>query len=149
MVPHCWFYSILPGVTLRSVLRHRRLGIPAATTIALELCRALDHCHRRGVVHRDLKPENIMVGAGRLWLIDFGLARVDVGGAPPSAVDYLTPAGAILGTPPYTAPEQIRDPRSAGFAADMYALGMVLREVFPEVHLQPPHARSTCIPGGI
>lgn len=132
----------LPGVTLRQVLRHRRLDLAPAARIATELCRALDHCRRRGVVHRDIKPENIIIGPGRVWLIDFGLARVDVGHAVPAAVDFLTPHGALLGTPPYAAPEQICDPRQAGFAADAYSLGMTLRECLPEVARLPVHQRA-------
>ena len=121
--------SHVPGTTLRHVLEHGTLNLPAFEHVAESVARALNHCHGRGVIHRDIKPENIIVGHKKITLIDFGLARLD---ALNEVIDkkrgQLTPAGALLGTPPYTAPEQLRSPHEVDGSADMYAFGMVLRE---------------------
>jgi len=85
----------------------------------------LAFAHAMGVVHRDVKPSNILIDAeGRARLGDFGLART--WGEP-----SLTRQGALLGTPPYIAPEQRAAPDDAGPPADVYALGMIARDLDP------------------
>jgi tetratricopeptide (TPR) repeat protein len=81
------------------------------------------------VVHRDLKPENVFVcDDGRVAVLDLGLARLlDTDEAGPGGPD-LTETGAQLGTLLYMAPEQHADPRAAGPAADVYAIGAILFE---------------------
>src|SRR5262249_18705649 len=93
------------------------------------LARAMHYAHQRGIVHRDLKPANVLVAPdGTLKITDFGLAkRLDVLGG-------LTPAGAVLGTPSYMAPEQAvcrTDGASVAVTAltDVYALGAILYEM--------------------
>jgi len=91
-----------------------------------QLAAGLAFLHSRGVVHRDVKPSNVLVTReGLLKLADFGLAT-DL----PSRVDssMVTPAGVILGTPHYMAPEQM-DGAPATTRSDVYALGCVLLEV--------------------
>ncbi len=78
---------------------------------------AVAFAHRQGVVHRDLKPDNIMVDAGRIKVMDFGLARSH-------DASHLTATGTVLGTPAYMAPEQLSQ-GAAGPAVDQYALGAV------------------------
>jgi serine/threonine protein kinase len=98
---------------------------------AVELSEALAHAHQRGITHRDLKPENIMRAAdGRLKILDFGLALIDE-----ATVDMarLTVAGAVLGTPAYMAPEQLRG-ESADSRSDVFSLGIVLHELATGVH---------------
>src|SRR5205807_7247685 len=82
--------------------------------------------HVRGVVHRDLKPSNIMINLrGEPVIMDFGLAwraeRKDT---------RLTQTGALLGTPAYMAPEQVRgDLQAMGPGCDIYSLGVILYEL--------------------
>jgi hypothetical protein len=112
----------------------------------------LEHAFEHGMVHRDIKPQNLMLAPaakGRPWglikILDFGLARLAEAGGTPSSVssgfdrigarraeaigagaDALTEAGAVVGTPDYIAPEQIRDPHTADIRADIYSLGCTL-----------------------
>ncbi|HEX7901571.1 MAG TPA: protein kinase [Planctomycetota bacterium] len=96
------------------------------------VARTTAFAHERGVVHRDLKPENVLVepatrvdasGLGwHVWLTDFGLAKI-IGG------EDLTRSGAVLGTPHYMSPEQVRGrARETGPATDVWALGVMLYE---------------------
>ena len=105
-----------------------------AVRIALAAAEALAHAHARRVVHRDLKLGNLMLTPeGRVVIIDFGLALAE-GSSP------LTRQGALLGSVPYMAPEQLRGEAEAiGEATDVYALGVCLHELLA---LAPAFAAS-------
>ena len=90
-------------------------------------------CHELGVVHRDLKPANCLIdGAGKIYLADFGLAKVigqsdEAEKLPASdSLGNLTQTGMAMGTPYYMAPEQLMDASSVDARADVYALGVML-----------------------
>jgi len=101
--------------------RFGRLPEEKAAQIARELCGALAAVHDEGLLHRDLKPANVMLdGRGRVRLTDFGLAA--------TAAD-LTEMDAYSGTPAYMAPEQLAGLEVTA-RSDIFALGMVLYEVF-------------------
>jgi serine/threonine-protein kinase len=111
-----------------------------------EICRTIDYVHTRGVIHRDLKPANVVVGEfGEIYVLDWGLARM-TGEDEPVTEDGetepttgVTRADAILGTPGYMAPEQIRDARAVTPACDVYALGSILFEILAR---EPLHLRG-------
>ncbi|MEM7557565.1 MAG: serine/threonine-protein kinase [Planctomycetota bacterium] len=87
---------------------------------------ALQSAHHEGIVHRDLKPANIMIDhENEPVVMDFGLARQ----ANLDDATQLTQSGMILGTPAYMSPEQLHDSASAGPAADIYSLGVVMYQV--------------------
>lgn len=92
--------------------------------LVVQVARALDHAHSRGVLHRDVKPSNIVLEAsGRAVLVDFGLASV-------AEADRLTRTGAQPGSLPYMAPEQIEgSPRDLDARTDVYGLGVTLYEL--------------------
>ncbi len=116
--------ELVEGANLREVLRTGNLAPSEALRIAPQLCEALAHAHAAGVVHRDLKPENILIdGKGRPHIADFGLAKLrdDVG--------EQSATGAIIGTLPYMAPEQIAGAVAVDHRADLYALGVILYEM--------------------
>ena len=119
---HFLTMEFVDGENLASLLRRiGRLPGDKAVEIARQICAGLAAAHDRGVLHRDLKPENVMLdGLGRVRLMDFGLAamRESV-----SAEDMRS------GTPAYMAPEQL-DGREITVRSDLYALGLVLHEMF-------------------
>ncbi|MCT1365043.1 MULTISPECIES: serine/threonine-protein kinase [unclassified Microbacterium] len=103
---------------------------------AIQLCDALAYVHGEDVVHRDIKPQNILVdtAARRPVLADFGIARFKNWD--------LTRHGDLLANRNYLAPEQMarRDPDSVGKPADIFALGLIITELFTKQN--PQGARS-------
>jgi serine/threonine-protein kinase len=112
------------GRLLRDILNEGQMPHERAIRIAIEVLKALDYIHSNGVVHRDLKPENIMVDEhDHIKLIDFGIAG-------DTASRRLTYANftAMLGTPDYIAPEQVKGKRGDG-RTDIYSMGVILYEM--------------------
>ncbi|MEM7310446.1 MAG: serine/threonine-protein kinase [Planctomycetota bacterium] len=97
--------------------------VDACVRLALQLARALDHAHGRGVIHRDVKPSNVVLSReGGARLVDFGLTLL-------AEEEGHTRAGAALGTLPYMPPEQLQDAADVDERADVYALGATLYEL--------------------
>jgi serine/threonine protein kinase len=118
--------EFVDGESLRSVLkRFASLAPRKGIDLALQMCAGLKEAHAQGIVHRDLKPENVMIDRqGNVKLMDFGIARSM------EAMTLLT--GAMVGTPAYMAPEQASG-KSVDHRADIYALGLMLYEMFTGV----------------
>ena len=110
------------GEDLASLLRRiGRLPHDKAVEIARQLCAGVAAAHAKGVLHRDLKPANIMLdGRGQVVITDFGLAGVG---------DDIRGAEVHSGTPAYMAPEQLAG-KEVSTRSDIYALGLVLYEIF-------------------
>ena len=126
-----WFLTMerLQGVTLAERLRvDKRLSPDHALRLAEHMAAGLGAAHQAGVVHRDFKPGNVMLvgvhGAERAVVMDFGTARA----TRTESADRQDGAAAIIGTPAYMAPEQVRG-EEVGPAADIYSLGIVLFEM--------------------
>ncbi len=115
----------VPGRLLRNILSDEgKLPTDRAIRIAVEILKALDYIHSKGVVHRDLKPENIMVDEhDNIKLIDFGIASKE-------GAKRLTYAGfsQALGTPDYISPEQVKGKRGDQ-RSDLYSMGIMLYEM--------------------
>ncbi|MFJ3904420.1 serine/threonine-protein kinase [Streptomyces sp. NPDC090025] len=113
----------VPGPSLRTVVGEEYGPLPPDTvrTLAAGLARALTHVHGADLVHRDLKPSNVLLTVDGPQIIDFGIARaldtVTDGG--------LTSTGAVVGSPGFMSPEQVRGDRLTA-ASDVFCLGTVL-----------------------
>ena len=126
--------ELLEGRTLADRLQDGPLTLEELCTIGEQVAEAIDAAHRQGLVHRDLKPGNVMLTPTGAKVLDFGLAKeatgamVDVETQAPTATNPLTEEGALVGTMPYMAPEQLEgkpaDPRT-----DIWALGCLLYEM--------------------
>jgi tetratricopeptide (TPR) repeat protein len=117
------------GGSLRDRLRRGPLAIGETAVLGAALARALGRAHEKGVVHRDLKPENVLFQDVRPLIADLGIAKhFRKGDAGASESDGLSQTGSLRGTLGYFAPEQLRDSKTAGPEADVFALGAVLYE---------------------
>jgi serine/threonine-protein kinase len=94
-----------------------------AITLALEMARALEYAHSKGIIHRDIKPENILIDlSGVTHLTDFGL--VSRAGLNDDA--DITSTGTTVGTPYYISPEQAQGSVEVDIRSDLYSLGATL-----------------------
>jgi len=124
--------ELVRGVPVTDYCRAGRLPVRDRVTLFLDVCRAVRHAHRRGVVHRDLKPSNILVtvvgGRPVVKVIDFSIAKaLD---APGLETAFRTRTGQMVGTLEYMSPEQARgEVGSIDTRSDVYALGVVLYEL--------------------
>ena len=113
----------LEGETLHERLRRGPLAVAEAIELARAAAEAIAAAHQRGIVHRDLKPMNLFLVGGdlaRVKVLDFGIARhVQHAGV-------LTHTGAVIGTPGYMAPEQVRGETALDARTDVFSLGCVL-----------------------
>jgi HAMP domain-containing protein len=120
--------ELLDGGSLADDLdRRRRLPVAEVVAIGIQLARALDYAHRRGVVHRDIKPGNVLreAASGVVKLTDFGIAHLD---EPAAMAEHRTRIGDVIGTPQYMSPEQARGEPLDG-RSDLFSLGIVLYQM--------------------
>ncbi|QLE70371.1 serine/threonine protein kinase [Streptomyces rectiverticillatus] len=119
--PTPWLASLfLPGPSLSEALEVGGvLPEEAVRLLAAGLAQALADIHRAQLVHRDLKPSNVLLTEDGVRVVDFGIAR---------AADHqtkLTHTGALIGSPAYMSPEQVRG-EQPGPAGDVFSLGLTL-----------------------
>jgi len=115
----------IQGRTLRDYYRERTLTDADICEVGIQMCRALEHAHKRGVVHRDIKPENIMLVEGDsidVRLMDFGVAMLEDRAS-------VTVDGDLVGTLAYMSPEQMEG-KPVDFRSDIYSLALTLYEGF-------------------
>lgn len=115
--------QFIDGQTLEQLMqRERPLAVNRAAALFRQICAGLAEAHENGVLHRDLKPQNIMVdAAGTAYVTDFGLATS-------AALSTMTKVGAILGTPQYMSPEQVKG-EPADARSDVFTLGIIFHEM--------------------
>jgi len=132
--PHiCTLHDVGPNYLVMEYVDGKPLEGPLPLDQALrygvEICDALDHAHRRGVIHRDLKPSNILVTKSGIKLLDFGLAKMQsAAAADATRTMALTGQGQILGTLFYMSPEQLQG-QEADARSDLFSAGLVMYEM--------------------
>ncbi|MGZ8693931.1 MAG: protein kinase domain-containing protein [Gaiellaceae bacterium] len=116
-------FEYVGGENLKQlVAREGPLPVPTVIELGLQVARALEAAHGRGVVHRDVKPQNVLLAdEGRAKVTDFGIAHT-------RGTEGMTLTGTIMGTSDYIPPEQARG-EAAGEPGDVYSLGVVLFEL--------------------
>lgn len=118
--------ELIDGSPLSDKLEKTRcLPVREVVIIGLQLARALEYAHARGIVHRDIKPGNIMILADgqTIKVADFGIAHMDDG-----STEQRTVVGAVMGTPQYMSPEQTRGDKVDG-RSDLFSAGIVLYQL--------------------
>src|SRR5262245_9413679 len=113
--------ELLDGSTLAEEIRKGPIAPELASHYGAQIAAALAEAHGEGIVHRDLKPRNIMLTRHGLKVLDFGLAKM-------VSEQGLTETNAVMGTPAYMAPEQVKG-TEADARTDLFALGLVLYEM--------------------
>ncbi len=119
--PNYLVMEYLEGLALDARLKKGPIALDRAVRYGAHIVSALAAAHAQGIVHRDLKPANIILTKSGAKVLDFGLAKM-------ATDETITIASTVLGTPAYMSPEQ-REGREADTRADIYALGLILREM--------------------
>jgi serine/threonine-protein kinase len=108
------------GETLENIIALKgALDLNRALDFTCQICNAVDHAHRQGVIHRDLRPANVLVAENdMLKVADFGTSRF---------LEIAAHGTTVIGSPPYMAPEQFQG--KAVFASDIYSLGVTMYQM--------------------
>ena len=112
------------GETLENLIAaHGALELNRALDFTCQICNAMDHAHKQGVIHRDLRPANVLVTENDMVKVaDFGTSRF---------LEIAAHGTTVIGSPPYMAPEQFQG--KAVFASDIYSLGVTMYQMFTGV----------------
>ncbi|HEV2198705.1 MAG TPA: protein kinase [Bryobacteraceae bacterium] len=135
--PNYLVMELVEGETLAARLKKRALSLDQALQYGSQIADALAAAHAQRIVHRDLKPGNVMVTKSGVKVLDFGLAKSDRDAT-------LTATNAVMGTPKYMAPEQ-REGKDCDARTDIYALGLVLREMAIDPPSHVAHVIDRCL----
>ena len=118
------------------ISREGQMGVDEVIRVARDIAAGLDHAHGHDVVHRDIKPENVLLSGDRVYVADFGIARL----LTTAESARLTTAGRQVGTPAYASPEQSAGETRIDKRSDIYSLGCVLYEMLAG---EPPFTGPT------
>lgn len=128
----------LDGGDLSAWLKqHGRLPAEQVAEFVLQASEAIAEAHALGIVHRDLKPANLFVirradGALSVKVLDFGISKMTSAGS--ASPDFgLTDTSAVMGSPYYMSPEQMRSVRDVDARSDIWALGVIMYELLAGV----------------
>ena len=129
--------ELLHGMSLHDyLLKKQPMSAEQAAPILYGILQALSVAHARGIIHRELKPENLFLvsddkGEFVVKVLDFGIAKVmDLAGG----MGTKTRTGAVLGTPGYMSPEQVRNAKAVDARSDLWAAGVVFYEMLACEH---------------
>jgi serine/threonine-protein kinase len=141
--------ELLEGADLARTLESRgSLPVPEVVGWVMQALEGIAEAHALGILHRDLKPANLFLarkrnGTSSIKIVDFGVSK-DLRALPvgPS----LTTTTAMLGSPAYMAPEQLRDARTVDARADIWAIGIILYELLAgEVPFRAANVADLCV----
>jgi serine/threonine-protein kinase len=138
--------ELLRGLDLAQLSAARGpLPISEAVDYVLQACVAIAEAHAAGIVHRDLKPANLFLAVGHddrpiVKVLDFGISKLT--GAEGAGSKALTSTTAVMGSPQYMSPEQVRNPRTVDGRCDIWALGVILQELLAAA---PPFDADTVL----
>jgi len=121
--------ELVEGQTLAEELKSRKpLTTKEIVEIGIQLTRALDYAHKKGIIHRDVKPGNIMrlTDTNTIKVADFGICRID--GSDANDATQQTQIGNVLGTPHYMSPEQVIGEK-VDSRSDLFSAGVVLYQL--------------------
>jgi serine/threonine protein kinase len=157
--------EFLEGADLNQIIKHFGAQPPAiCADIMLQACEGLAEAHAQGIIHRDIKPSNFFItrrpdGMPLLKILDFGISS-----APAGFDSELTKTQAVIGTPAYMAPEQMRSARAADERSDLWSMGVVLYQMLArrrpfeaeaysemclKVGMDPPTPLGLALPDGL
>jgi serine/threonine protein kinase/WD40 repeat protein len=123
--------ELVGGIPITRFCDEQCLSTVERLRLFMEVCKALQHAHQKGVIHRDIKPSNILVckndGKPLPKVIDFGIARATR--PMPNGVKTHPPNEQLIGTPVYMSPEQTAGNIDIDTRCDVYALGVLLYEL--------------------
>jgi serine/threonine protein kinase/WD40 repeat protein len=123
--------ELVAGDPITAYCDRNRLSVEDRLRLHIQVCRAVQHAHQKGVIHRDLKPGNILVstqdGQPFAKVIDFGIAKATAGRLTDKTL--FTEHRQLLGTPEYMSPEQVEGSIDIDTRSDVYSLGVLLYEL--------------------
>jgi serine/threonine-protein kinase len=147
------------------IATHGRIAAAVLAPLMLQLLDGLGAAHVAGIIHRDLKPENVFLqrsksGQDFVKIVDFGVSKFNAlsGGSAMS----MTRTGAVVGTPYYMSPEQVKGQKNIDHRSDLYSAGIVLfesvtgqlpfqadtfNELIFKIALEPPLDPEIAVPG--
>ena len=134
--------ELVKGIAITDYCRDYRLSALDRIHLIIQVCKAIQHAHQRGIIHRDIKPSNVLVsqvdGQPQPKIIDFGIAKLvneSIG-----VRGHDTFYGELIGTPAYMSPEQANSNlEGVDIRSDVYSLGVLLYELMTG---DTPHSGS-------
>lgn len=130
--------EFVEGMTLEDAINRDKLDFPRKLEVLVQICKAMGYAHKNGVIHRDIKPGNIMLDREmQARVLDFGIAHFF-----DAARDEGYQGESIMGTNAYMAPELHENGGAASVQSDLFALGILMYELFtgvqPQGEIPPP-----------
>src|SRR5205807_1745762 len=141
--------ELVRGTKITSYCDEQKLATRERLDLFVQVCRAIQHAHQKGIIHRDIKPSNVLVtvndGVAVPKVIDFGIAKATQGRLTDQTL--FTAFEQFIGTPAYMSPEQaVLTSLDVDTRSDIYSLGVLLYELLTG---QTPFAQKDLLASGL